>query len=101
MGKPGRGHALPSRSECIAPTKRTGGSEPSQYPQEEKAKAIPSVAASERGRAPTIEAGKPVSVASMGVWGAVWTVYGQSGELQITSLAEDVWNDLPKRVIAP
>ena len=55
MGKPGKGHALSSRSERIAPWKRTGGSEPSQYPQEEKANAIPSVAASESGRAQTGE----------------------------------------------
>ena len=53
MGKPGKGHALSSRSERIAPWKRTGGSEPSQYLQEKKANAIPSVAASERGRAQT------------------------------------------------
>ena len=53
MGKPGRGHALSSRSERIAPLKRTEGSEPSQYLQEEKAIAIPSVAASERGTAQT------------------------------------------------
>ena len=53
MGKPGRGHALSSRSERIAPWKPTGRSEPSQYPQEEKAIAIPSVAASERGTAQT------------------------------------------------
>ena len=37
----------------------------------------------------------------MGLWDAAWSGYGRSGELQITSLAEDVWNDLPKRVIAP
>ena len=55
MGKPGRGHALSSQSEFIALVKRTGGSEPSQYPQEEKAKAIPSVAASERGSAQTTQ----------------------------------------------
>ena len=53
MGKPGRGHALSSWSERIAPWKPTGRSEPSQYPQEEKAIAIPSVAASERGTAQT------------------------------------------------
>ena len=40
MGKPGKGHALPSWSERIAPAKPTRGSEPSQYPQEKKAKAI-------------------------------------------------------------
>ena len=34
--------------------RRTGGSEPSQYPEEEKATAIPSVAASERGTAQTM-----------------------------------------------
>ena len=33
--------------------KRTRGSETSQYPEEEKSKEIPSVAASERGRAQT------------------------------------------------
>ena len=68
MGKPGRGHALSSRSEFIAPTKRTGGSEPSQYPQEEKAIAIPSVAASERGTAQTdqVQAGRRCLVGVVG-----------------------------------
>jgi hypothetical protein len=33
--------------------RRTRGSETSQYPEEEKSKEIPSVAASERGRAQT------------------------------------------------
>ena len=53
MGKPGKGHALPSRAEHIGSWKPTRGSEPSQYPEEEKATAIPSVAASERGSAQT------------------------------------------------
>ena len=55
MGQPGQGHAWSSWSEFIAPRKRTGGSEPSQYPQEEKTRVIPSVAASERGRAQTVQ----------------------------------------------
>ena len=55
MGKPGKGHALSSQSERIALWKQTEGSEPSQYLQEEKATAIPLVAASERGRAQTGE----------------------------------------------
>jgi hypothetical protein len=55
-GNPAGLNILSSRSEFIAPWKRTGGSEPSQYPQEEKAKAIPSVAASERGTAQTVQA---------------------------------------------
>ena len=53
MGKPTRSHVLVSHSEFIAVRRRTRGSEPSQYPQEEKATAIPSVAASERGTAQT------------------------------------------------
>ena len=55
MGKPGRGNALSSRGEFIASAKRTGGSEPSQYPQGKKANAIPSVAASEHGTSPNRE----------------------------------------------
>ncbi len=55
MRKLGKGHALSSQSEYIALWKRTGGSEPSQYPQEEKATAIPPVAASENGTAQTEE----------------------------------------------
>jgi len=47
------GNTQSSPSEFIARWKRTGGSEPSQYPQEEKTRVIPSVAASERGRAQT------------------------------------------------
>jgi hypothetical protein len=39
--------------------KRTGGSETSQYPQEEKSIEIPPVAASERGRAQTRSSNRP------------------------------------------
>jgi hypothetical protein len=49
------GNTQSSPSERIARWKRTGGSEPSQYPQEEKTRVIPSVAASERGRAQTCQ----------------------------------------------
>ena len=55
MGQPTESHVSVSRAECIGAWKPTGGSEPSQYPQEEKATAIPSVAASERGTAQTIQ----------------------------------------------
>jgi hypothetical protein len=51
MGKPGTGHAVSPRSEHIGPEEGTRGTETSQYPEEEKATAIPSVVASERGRA--------------------------------------------------
>ena len=66
MGKPGRGHALSSRSERIAPWRRTGGSEPSQYPQEKKATATPSVAASERGTAQTVQVPSPQALPARG-----------------------------------
>jgi hypothetical protein len=49
MGKPG-GRERPSSD---ASRKRTRGTETSQYPEEEKATAMPSVAASERGTAQT------------------------------------------------
>ena len=41
-------------TECISLEKRTQGSETSQYLQEEKSNEIPSVAASEEGRAQTV-----------------------------------------------
>ena len=66
MGKPGTGHAVSPTSEYIGGVERTGGSEPSQYPQEEKATAIPSVAASERGTAQTI---RMSSVQALFGWG--------------------------------
>src|SRR4029079_8466250 len=55
MGQPTASHVAVSRAECIGAWKPTGGSEPSQYPQEEKAIAIPSVAASESGKDQTIQ----------------------------------------------
>src|SRR5918996_2309953 len=51
MGKPGTGHAVSLRSEHIGPVEVTRETETSQYPEEEKATAIPLVAASERGPA--------------------------------------------------
>ena len=54
MGKPTAGHAAVLRPEFIGPVEATRGSEPSQYPQEEKTKVIPLVAASERGLAQTV-----------------------------------------------
>ena len=48
MGQPGAGHAASSAGEYIACVKQTRGTEPSNYPLEEKATAISLVAASER-----------------------------------------------------
>ena len=68
MGQPAESHVSASRGERIAAWKPTGGSEPSQYPQEEKATAIPSVAASERGTAQTsqVQAGRRCLVGVVG-----------------------------------
>jgi hypothetical protein len=49
MGKPGTRHGVSPAPECIGRVVVTRGSETSQYPQEEKATAIPLVAASESG----------------------------------------------------
>ena len=88
MGKPGRGNALSSRGEFIASRKRTGGSEPSQYPQEKKAIAIPPVAASDRGTAQTGRVYKPAGIAFPVLRGVAWIGCGRSGELQTANLAE-------------
>ena len=53
MGKPDGSHVPSSPAEFIGGRKPTGGSETSQYPQEEKETSIPLVAASERGLAQT------------------------------------------------
>ena len=53
MGKPASVNAGESSTEYIGGEKTTWGSEPSQYPQEEKTRVIPLVAASERGTAQT------------------------------------------------
>jgi hypothetical protein len=66
MGKPLPGHTGRSFAEFIGVVKRTRGSEPSQYPEEEKAIAIPSVAASERGTAQTSRA-----QVLGGLWGGI------------------------------
>ena len=55
MGEPGGGHTPSFPTEYIGWRRRTRGSETSQYPQEKKSREIPSVAASERGRAQTRE----------------------------------------------
>ena len=53
MGKPGGSHVPSSMNESIVHEKGTRGTETSKYPEEEKEKSIPSVAASESGGAQT------------------------------------------------
>jgi hypothetical protein len=62
MGQPLARQVARSPAEYIGREKRTRGSEPSQYPEEKKAIAIPPVAASEEGKAQTLYMFKPASV---------------------------------------
>ena len=55
MGKPDQANTWLSSAEYIGCEKTTRGSEPSQYPEEQKAIAIPPVAASEQGTAQTFD----------------------------------------------
>ena len=53
MGQPGWSKSQSFPHEHIVRVKETRGTETSKYPQEEKEKSIPKVAASEQGRAQT------------------------------------------------
>ena len=79
MGKPDGGHAPSLPAEYIGCAGRTEGTETSQYLEEEKAKAIPLVAASERGTAQTSDMLKPVCVVSLGLRGLSALGYGPVG----------------------
>ena len=68
--------------------RQTQGTETSKYLKEEKANAIPQVAASETGSAQTRR---------LAFWGCR-TLYT---ELQKAGLGEATWNGPPQRVIAP
>ena len=59
MGKPTPMNAGYPFLSKVGSEKTTRGSEPSQYPEEKKAIAIPSVAASERGTAQTVDMSSP------------------------------------------
>ena len=63
MGQPLASQVARSPAEFIGGEKQTRGSEPSQYPEEQKAIAIPPVAASEQGSAQTSNVHKPAGIA--------------------------------------
>ncbi len=67
--------------------RHTRGTETSKYPEEEKANAIPSVAASETGTAQTKR---------LASWGCR-TLYT---ELQRNDISEEVWKGQPEKVTA-
>ena len=92
MGQPGAGNAASSHAEFIGVRRRTEGSETSQYLQEQKSIEIPSVVASERGRAQT--GGRNTA-------GVVGLLRGLPGKLQNCDVAEGSWNGQPERVRVP
>ena len=67
MGKPSTRHGVLPWSEYIGPEEGTGGIETSQYPEERKATATPSVAASEEGRDQTTAV---PSLTALLLWGS-------------------------------
>ena len=74
MGKPVDRHGSTFSSEASRARRRTRGTEPSQYPEEEKSIEIPGVAASERGRVQT----RPVLAGCVRCWCGV---VGRSGRV--------------------
>ena len=87
MGKPTGGHAPVPRAESIGTEEGTGGTETSKYPEEEKTKVIPSVAASERGLAQTYALVRRGCRTS-------------HMELQRCLVGEEVWKGPPEQVKA-
>ena len=73
-------------TEYIGHTRRTGGTETSKYPQEKKTIEIPSVAASERGRAQTC-----TTSVVRGLWGQL----GISREVTKFMYSRAVWKVRP------
>ena len=92
MGQPGAVNPASSRAEYIGVWKRTEGSETSQYLQEQKSTEIPSVVASERGRAQT---------AGSNTDRVVGLPQGLPGKLSNRDVAEGSWNGQPERVRVP
>ncbi len=62
---------------------------------------MPQVVASERGKAQTVTVKKPAGVAVTGLWDGTGRGCGSFRKSQNPGLAEAVWKDPPKRVIAP
>ena len=92
MGQPDILNRISLRAEYIGAWTRTQGSETSQYLQEQKSSEIPSVAASERGRAQTGSSDRA---------GVVGLSQGFPGKLSRFALAEGPWKGRPEWVIVP
>jgi hypothetical protein len=67
MGQPGHGDAWSRPSEHIGWCEVSGGTETSQYPEEQESTEIPQVVVSERGVCPNRIRAKPGGVADVGL----------------------------------
>src|ERR1700731_4589101 len=101
MGKPGWGHAQSPLPEHIGQWEGTGGTETSQYPEEEKATATPRVAASETGYSPNCRSGTACRRCCDGVVGPTRRDGRTSRELSSHRGVEALWKGAPQRVKAP
>ena len=81
MGQPTYGNAYVSYTESIGIEKVTRGTETSKYPEEKKTIVIPKVVASEIGGAQTV---------------VYYGVVDHSSRKAL--IAEELWNELPKKV---
>ena len=88
MGKPSTRDGVLPASEYIGCVEGTRGSETSQYPQEEKTIVIPSVAASERGSAQTLQMSSPQALSAGGCGMSHGSIVVESGESETFSLVE-------------
>ena len=92
MGKPGAVNPASFRSECIGAGGERGEVKHLSTPRNRNQLEIPSVAASERGRAQT---------ACSNTGRVVGLLQGLPGKLPNRDVAEGSWNGQPKRVRVP
>ena len=97
MGQPLRGH---TRRPPLG-VEGTGGTETSQYPEEQKSHEIPLVVASERGGAQTAPAEWPASLCGWGVVRRVQRLLPRPRGVSNEQERRSVWEGAPQRVTAP
>jgi hypothetical protein len=92
MGKPGRGNARSPYAEFIGVRSERGEVKHLSTRRKRNQFEIPSVAASERGRAQTV---------GSDTHGVVGLLRGHPGESSSRRVAEGAWKGPPERVIVP
>src|SRR5438477_7465583 len=98
MGQPGRGDARSRPSESIGRCEVSGGTETSQYPEEQESTEIPQVVVSERGRAQT---GAMASLRALWQWGCRTRWRSPQGSRHQLVPSRTIWEGRPERVRVP